>query len=147
MEDNNSQLRETYLLLIDLQIQEYSHTDSDWPGKLRDKAYALLQVYTVSVGGLIVLVTKVLGNVITKGNLCIDFQNGSALLLLILTAILLFRAFYFLKDAIHIKEREVFDSAGLKKLLESRTMDYILLCGLLYDKLEELKQASARKNT
>lgn len=41
---------ETWKIALDLALRDYEHTVNTWPGTLRDKGMALIQLYTVSAG-------------------------------------------------------------------------------------------------
>ena len=103
------QYYETHRILYELSYREYEQATFELPGRLRDKAYALLQLYVVTIGVLPPLLTSILRA--SKHGDCawgawVSFGAG---------VILLVTAAYFIRDAIQLRSYDIMDSTAIRK--------------------------------
>ncbi|HET6401616.1 MAG TPA: hypothetical protein VFH95_09480 [Candidatus Kapabacteria bacterium] len=129
---DEQKLLESRKILFELSYKEYEEATFGLPGRLRQKAYLLLQLYTATIGVLPSLLSR-----IVRGFNVAEYSSSATVASVVggLGLILLLMAFYFLKDAIHLKEYSIFSSSALRKLSKSEAIDPAVLADVASDEL------------
>ena len=83
---------ESHRILYELAYREYEQATFELPGRLRDKVYALLQLYVVTIGALFPLLNSILSD--TRRALALSYAMGS------IGTILLLLALYYIRNGI-----------------------------------------------
>ncbi len=126
----NEQL-ESWKIALDLTLRDYEHTANTWPGSLREKGLAYVQLYTVSAGVIPIYFAAVIRYDLRFGSIGFDgnFTKGSIAITLCSVTILAFGlACYFIRNVVQLKIRNTFDSAGVVDLLERKQVQSEELC-------------------
>ena len=103
------QYYETHRVLYELAYREYEQATFEQPGRLREKAYALLQLYVITIGGLLSLLLPLLTQTKHHENPFVAWIAFA-----IATGLLLF-AIYYIRDAIQLRSYDIMDSTAIRK--------------------------------
>jgi hypothetical protein len=126
---------ESHRILYELAYREYEQATFELPGRLRDKVYALLQLYVVTIGALFPLLNSILSD--TRHALSLSYATGS------IGTILLILALYYIRNGIQLRSYEIMDSTAMRKLAMEKYMDPLDLVKVLEKQVSFIRKRNA----
>ncbi len=128
---------ESHRILYELAYREYEQATFELPGRLRDKVYALLQLYVVTIGALFPLLTSILADSRSCHSSLLSYAAGA------IGTVLLLLALYYIRNGIQLRSYEIMDSTSLRKLAMEKYMDPLDLVKVLEKQVSFIRKKNA----